>query len=202
MKNKSLKLIIFLLSISLLSFLLHYMERTKTIESLVKQQNFITVQPWYIYPDKISFDLEKKNLFSDDLAEAVRNGKSYEGYRHVKNNGNIKFEKNKAYTLYYPLIANDVTKVRVRHKHFKIRQEVPKKYHEVIKSLTKRFSTTEMVVIYNKDYLPIEIQLYDTVDKKWTMFARYSYPYKNRKEYEKELNECIEAVLNGDFGED
>lgn len=177
------------------------MEKTRTIESIVKQQNFVTVQPWYI-SGKISFDLEKKSYFSIRLAEAVKDGKIYEGYEHVRNNGNTEFEKAKAYTLYYPLIANNVTKKRVRHENFKVKQKVPKKYREMIKNSIKQLSTSEMTITYNKDYLPVEVRLYDTIDKKWMVFAKYSYPYKNRQAYEKYLNDCIESVLNGDFGED
>lgn len=53
---------------------------------------------------------------------------------------------------------------------------------------------------YNKQYLPVKVELYNMVKKKWRTYTKYSYP--SQKSYEKNLDECIEAVLNGVFGED
>ncbi len=172
-----------------------------TIEERLNQKNLIVVQPDYTYPDKIAFDLENESFFTTDLAQAVKNGKFYEGYRHVSNNGKERFDRRKKYTLYYPLIATKITKKEIQKSNFKVRQKVDREIQEMLEELRPYLAPTKMIVIYNKDYLPVEVKLYDTVNQKWTMFAKYSYPYKNRKEYEKELNECIEAVLNGDFGE-
>ncbi len=200
MKHKKIVYII-LLSFILTGFYVWNRENRTVAEDL-NAQSLITVQPAYRSSDKISFDLEKESFFSVRLKWAVRNGKSYQGYKHIKDNGLAEFRDMKKYMLYYPLIATRVKKKTIRENNFKVRQKVNNGMQKTLKKARPYLSSNEIIVIYNKDYLPIEIQLYDTVDKKWTMFARYSYPYKNRKEYEKELNECIEAVLNGDFGED
>ena len=187
-----------LISILVIGFF--YENEHRSVESNVLRQNYVTVQPLDTSPNKVSFDLKNKSFVSLFWGEAVKNEEYYCGNRHVSENGDEKFEIYKNYVLRYSMIATNITQREIRKNKFVIKQKVSKKDQLRLKKLEPKYCNTEMKVTYNKQYLPVKVELYNIIKKKWRIYTKYTYPSKDT--YEKELNECIEAVLNGDFGED
>ena len=60
----------------------------------------------------------------------------------------------------------------------------------------KKRQFTKVRITYNKEFLPTKIEWYYKGEEglKWYTWRTYSYPFKNKSEFDKKLDEEIETI--------
>lgn len=182
-------------------------ESTNTYEILQKQR-FVFVQDAYDLKEGsysgIGFDLKEKNLFVN-ASTVLKDNKLYgrsgkfnkkEFYEHALNGeitsilSKIKLTPSDIKNSNYMVICSPKSFVNKAYFKEKYPPELEKKY------LNKELQFSKVRITYNKEFLPTKIEWYYKGPEglKWYTWRTYSYPFKNKADFNKKLDEQIQLI--------
>ena len=179
-------------------------------KSILEQQRFIFVQnpEWTkIRGDDFGtgIDLEAKNLYIP-FNTAVRGSEKYGGYGN--DSASRIYDDVVKNQLSSALLKGKFSRKEIRDSNYKItrspeslinkkllKEEYPPEF-ELLYKYQKESQFSKIRTTYNKEYLPTKIEWYykDKEGLKWYTWRTYSYPFKNKTEFDKKLDEQIQLI--------
>ena len=75
-----------------------------------------------------------------------------------------------------------------------LKEKYPPEFEAIY--LNKKRQFTKVRITYNKEFLPTKIEWYYKSEEglKWYTWRTYSYPFKNKSDFDKRLDEEIETI--------
>lgn len=154
---------------------------------------------------EVGLDLDKKEYYYNDET-AVKDDIVYGGY---KANWDRKQYYKSAVNeeLSSVLLSNKITIDEIKKSKYQItsspkkfvddklmKEEYPPEFEAIY--LNKKRQFTKVRITYNKEFLPTKIEWYYKGEEglKWYTWRTYSYPFKNKAEFDKKLDEEIEDI--------
>ena len=179
-------------------------------KSILEQQRFIFVQnpEWTkIRGDDFGtgIDLEAKNLYIP-FNTAVRGSEKYGGYGN--DSASRIYDDVVKNQLSSALLKGKFSRKEIRDSNYKItrspeslinkkllKEEYPPEF-ELVYKYQKESQFSKIRITYNKEFLPTKIEWYykDKEGLKWYTWRTYSYPFKNKTEFDKKLDEQIQLI--------
>ena len=179
-------------------------------KSILEQQRFIFVQnpEWTkIRGDDFGtgIDLEAKNLYIP-FNTAVRGSEKYGGYGD--DSASRIYDDVVKNQLSSALLKGKFSRKEIRDSNYKItrspeslinkkllKEEYPPEF-ELLYKYQKESQFSKIRITYNKEFLPTKIEWYykDKEGLKWYTWRTYSYPFKNKTEFDKKLDEQIQLI--------
>ena len=179
-------------------------------KSILEQQRFIFVQnpEWTkIRGDDFGtgIDLEAKNLYIP-FNTAVRGSEKYGGYGN--DSASRIYDDVVKNQLSSALLKGKFSRKEIRDSNYKItrspeslinkkllKEEYPPEF-ELLYKYQKESQFSKIRITYNKEFLPTKIEWYykDKEGLKWYTCRTYSYPFKNKTEFDKKLDEQIQLI--------
>lgn len=183
-------------------------KQPKDVYDILLSQRFILVQDkndWgKQWSTGVGFDLKDKELYNSYFAVIKRN-KLYGGYGNygTKEMYQRSFNREIPSILVNLKISPDETKKNnyqitgspnrfVDDKLMK--EEYPPEFEAIY--LNKKRQFTKVRITYNKEFLPTKIEWYYKGGEgiKWYTCRTYSYPFKNKSDFDKKLDEEIKTI--------
>ncbi len=209
-KNHFLLIVVVIIVAAVLSFqkVNHIQQQPKDANDVLQKQRFVFVQDAYDLKEGsyagIGFDLKEKNLFVN-ASTVLKDNKLYgrsgkfnkkEFYEHALNGeitsilSKIKLTPSDIKNSNYMVICSPKSFVNKAYFKEKYPPELEKKY------LNKELQFSKIRITYNKEFLPTKIDWYykGTEGLKWYTWRTYSYPFKNKAEFDKKLDEQIQLI--------
>ena len=179
-------------------------------KSILEQQRFIFVQnpEWTkIRGDDFGtgIDLEAKNLYIP-FNTAVRGSEKYGGYGN--DSASRIYDDVVKNQLSSALLKGKFSRKEIRDSNYKItrspeslinkkllKEEYPPEF-ELLYKYQKESQFSKIRITYNKEFLPTKIEWYYKGKEgfKWYTWRTYSYPFKNKADFDKKLDEEIENI--------
>lgn len=175
--------------------------------NILKEQRFVMIKSGDSTDEhfEVGFDLEKKEYYYNDET-AVKDDIVYGGY---KANWDRKQYYKSAVNeeLSSVLLSNKITIDEIKKSKYQItsspkkfvddklmKEEYPPEFEAIY--LNKKRQFTKVRITYNKEFLPTKIEWYYKGEEglKWYTWRTYSYPFKNKAEFDKKLDEEIEDI--------
>ena len=179
-------------------------------KSILEQQRFIFVQnpEWTkIRGDDFGtgIDLEAKNLYIP-FNTAVRGSEKYGSYSD--DSASRIYEDVVKNQLSSALLKGKFSRKEIRDSNYKItrspeslidkkllKEEYPPEF-ELLYKYKKESQFSKIRITYNKEFLPTKIEWYykgkEGLD--WYTWRTYSYPFKNKADFDKKLDEQIQLI--------
>lgn len=182
--------------------------RTRTdAYNILKKQRFVMIKMGDSTDDhfEVGLDLDKKEYYYNDET-AVKDDTVYGGYK-------VDWDRKQYYKsaineeLSSVLLSNKITTYEIKKSNYQItsspkrfvddklmKEEYPPEFEEVY--LNKKRQFTKVRITYNKEFLPIKIEWYYKGPEglKWYTWRTYSYPFKNKSNFDKKLDEEIGTI--------
>lgn len=208
---KSLLLIIIpLLAIACIFIVVYRNKIREDSKSILEQQRFIFVQnpEWTkIRGDDFGtgIDLEAKNLYIP-FNTAVRGSEKYGGYGD--DSASRIYDDVVKNQLSSALLKGKFSRKEIRDSNYKItrspeslinkkllKEEYPPEF-ELLYKYQKESQFSKIRITYNKEFLPTKIEWYykDKEGLKWYTWRTYSYPFKNKADFDKRLDKEIKTI--------
>ena len=175
--------------------------------NILKEQRFVMIKLGDSTDEhfEVGVDLEKKEYYYNDET-AVKDDIVYGGY---KANWDRKQYYKSAVNeeLSSVLLSNKITIDEIKKSKYQItsspkkfvddklmKEEYPPEFEAIY--LNKKRQFTKVRITYNKEFLPTKIEWYYKGEEglKWYTWRTYSYPFKNKDEFDKKLDEEIEDI--------
>lgn len=204
------KLLFHLPKIMMAILVLFFISSCSTNQSalnILKEQRFVMIKSGDSTDEhfEVGFDLEKKEYYYNDET-AVKDDIVYGGY---KANWDRKQYYKSAVNeeLSSVLLSNKITIDEIKKSKYQItsspkkfvddklmKEEYPPEFEAIY--LNKKRQFTKVRITYNKEFLPTKIEWYYKGEEglKWYTWRTYSYPFKNKAEFDKKLDEEIEDI--------
>ena len=213
-KNRPFRLKVFLAALSLVVVAGIFIDVQrgkigKDSKSILEQQRFIVVddsenENLYKFNFENGYDLKSNNFYS--ITQVVeKNGKMYDGSSDEKPDDRYHLFLYRNVTS--AILNLKVSKDEIEQSNFIIERD-PKSL--ITKSLVKGKMTPEFEarvldktdkfskvrITYNKEFLPTKIEWYYKGEEglKWYTWRTYSYPFKNKANFDKKLDEEIKTI--------
>lgn len=175
--------------------------------NILKEQRFVMIKSGDSTDEhfEVGLDLDEKEYYYNDET-AVKDDIVYGGY---KANWDRKQYYKSAVNeeLSSVLLSNKITIDEIKKSKYQItsspkkfvddklmKEEYPPEFEAIY--LNKKRQFTKVRITYNKEFLPIKIEWYYKGEEglKWYTWRTYSYPFKNKAEFDKKLDEEIETI--------
>ena len=166
---------------------------TSSAYDILQKQRFVLVQDkndWgKEWSTGVGFDLKDKELYNSYFAVIKRN-KLYGGY------GNYGTKE-----MYQRSFNREISSILVNLKISP--DEIKKNNYQITRSPDSlgRYSIkdsqfSKVRITYNKEFLPTKIEWYYKGEEglKWYTWRTYSYPFKNKANFDKKLDEEIKTI--------
>ena len=154
---------------------------------------------------EVGVDLEKKEYYYNDET-AVKDDTVYGGY---KADWDRKQYYNSAVNeeLSSVLLSSKITMDEIKKSNYQItsspkrfvddkllKEKNPPEFEAIYLKKNRQF--TKIRITYNKEFLPTKIEWYYKGKEglKWYTWRTYSYPFKNKADFDKKLDEEIENI--------
>ena len=201
------KMIVVVLVVMLIAVFLSSCSNNQPALNVLKKKQFVLIKMGDpLYKDfELGFDLREEEFYY--IAEtAVKDDTVYGGY-------NVDRDRNKYYKsavnddLSSVLLSNKITIDEIKKSNYQItsspkrfvddklmKEEYPPELETIYLNKQRRF--TKVRISYNKEFLPTKIEWYYKGEEslKWYTWHTYSYPFKNKAEFNKKLDEEIETI--------
>ena len=188
----------------------HVQKLSKDAYAILQEQRFIFVQnpEWTkIRGDDFGtgIDLEAKNLYIP-FNTAVRGSEKYGGYGD--DSASRIYDDVVKNQLSSALLKGKFSRKEIRDSNYKItrspeslinkkllKEEFPPEF-ELLNKYQKDSQFSKVRITYNKEFLPTKIEWYYKGEEglKWYTWRTYSYPFKNKSDFDKRLDEEIETI--------
>ena len=202
--------LVLLLVIATILIVMPMLGTTNKAMEILEQKRFVFVQnPKYtkMYNNEygIGFDLQKK-LFFIPFHTAIRNNTVFGGYT---NPAKAKQTVKEIYWNEFSsvLLNSGITTDEIKKSDYQVvlstESVVDKSLFESkfvpeleLKYALKEQEFSKIRITYNKDFLPTKIEWYYKGEEglKWYTWRTYSYPFKNKAEFDKRLDEEIANI--------
>lgn len=175
--------------------------------NILKEQRFVMIKSGDSTDEhfEVGLDLDEKEYYYNDET-AVKDDIVYGGY---KANWDRKQYYKSAVNeeLSSVLLSNKITIDEIKKSKYQItsspkkfvddklmKEEYPPEFEAIY--LNKKLQFTKVRITYNKEFLPTKIEWYYKGKEglKWYTWRTYSYPFKNKAEFDKKLDEEIETI--------
>lgn len=175
--------------------------------NILKEQRFVMIKSGDSTDEhfEVGLDLDEKEYYYNDET-AVKDDIVYGGY---KANWDRKQYYKSAVNeeLSSVLLSNKITIDEIKKSKYQItsspkkfvddklmKEEYPPEFEAIY--LNKKLQFTKVRITYNKEFLPTKIEWYYKGEEglKWYTWRTYSYPFKNKAEFDKKLDEEIETI--------
>lgn len=175
--------------------------------NILKEQRFVMIKSGDSTDEhfEVGLDLDEKEYYYNDET-AVKDDIVYGGY---KANWDRKQYYKSAVNeeLSSVLLSNKITIDEIKKSKYQItsspkkfvddklmKEEYPPEFEAIY--LNKKRQFTKVRITYNKEFLPTKIEWYYKGNEglKWYTWQLYSYPFKNKAEFDKKLDEEIETI--------
>ena len=175
--------------------------------NILKEQRFVMIKSGDSTDEhfEVGLDLYEKEYYYNDET-AVKDDIVYGGY---KANWDRKQYYKSAVNeeLSSVLLSNKITIDEIKKSKYQItsspkkfvddklmKEEYPPEFEAIY--LNKKRQFTKVRITYNKEFLPTKIEWYYKGEEglKWYTWRTYSYPFKNKAEFDKKLDEEIEDI--------
>lgn len=154
---------------------------------------------------EVGVDLEKKEYYYNDET-AVKDDTVYGGY---KADGDRKQYYKSAVNeeLSSVLLSKKISTDEIKKSNYQItsspkrflddklmKEEYPPEFEAIYLKKNRQF--TKVRITYNKEFLPTKIEWYYKGKEglKWYTWRTYSYPFKNKADFDKKLDEEIKDI--------
>ena len=209
-KNHLLLIVVVIIIVAVLSIQIvnHVQKQPKNAYDILQEQRFVLIQN----QDDLDqgnnagagFDLKDRELFFSN-SSAIKNGILYGG------KGNYEMKE------YYCTALNEeissilmnikVTPEEIKKNNYQItrspeslankkllKEKYPPEFEAIY--LNKKRQFAKVRITYNKEFLPTKIEWYYKGPEglKWYTWRTYSYPFKNKADFDKKLDEEIEDI--------
>ena len=188
----------------------HVQKLSKDAYAILQEQRFIFVQnpEWTkIRGDDFGtgIDLEAKKLYIS-FNTAVRGSEKYGGYGD--DSASRIYDDVVKNQLSSALLKGKFSRKEIRDSNYKItrspeslinkkllKEEFPPEF-ELLNKYQKDSQFSKVRITYNKEFLPTKIEWYYKGEEglKWYTWRTYSYPFKNKSDFDKRLDEEIETI--------
>ena len=186
----------------------HVQKQPKVAYDILQKQRFVLVQDkndWgKEWSTGVGFDLKDKELYNSYFAVIKRN-KLYGGY----GNYGIKemYQRSLNREISSILVNLKVSPDEIKKNNYQItrspdnlvnkvllKEEYPPEFEGRYSMKNSQFSKVR--ITYNKEFLPTKIEWYYKGEEglKWYTWRTYSYPFKNKAEFDKKLDEEIGTI--------
>lgn len=154
---------------------------------------------------EVGLDLDKKEYYYNDET-AVKDDTVYGGYK-------ADWDRKQYYKsaineeLSSVLLSNKITTDEIKKSDYQITSSpkrfvddklMKEEYHPEFEAiyLNKKRQFTKVRITYNKEFLPTKIEWYYKGGEgiKWYTWRTYSYPFKNKSDFDKKLDEEIKTI--------
>ena len=175
--------------------------------NILQKQRFVMIKMGDSTDDhfEVGLELDKREYYYNDET-AVKDDTVYGGY-------NVDRDRNKYYKsavnddLSSVLLSNKITIDEIKKSNYQItsspkrfvddklmKEEYPPEFEAIY--LNKKRQFTKVRITYNKEFLPTKIEWYYKGEEglKWYTWRTYSYPFKNKAEFNKKLDEEIKTI--------
>ena len=175
--------------------------------NILKEQRFVMIKSGDSTDEhfEVGLDLDEKEYYYNDET-AVKDDIVYGGY---KANWDRKQYYKSAVNeeLSSVLLSNKITIDEIKKSKYQItsspkkfvddklmKEEYPPEFEAIYLNKKRQFSKDR--ITYNKEFLPTKIEWYYKGKEglKWYTWRTYSYPFKNKAEFDKKLDEEIEDI--------
>ncbi|WP_259334905.1 hypothetical protein [Streptococcus parasanguinis] len=201
------KMIVVVLVVMLIAVFLSSCSNNQPALNVLKKKQFVLIKMGDpLYKDfEVGFDLREEEFYY--IAEtAVKDDTVYGGY-------NADRDRNKYYKsavneeLSSVLLSNTITTDEIKKSNYQITSS-PKRFlddklmkEEYSPEFEGRYSIkdsqfSKVRITYNNEFLPTKIEWYYKGEEgiKWYTWRTYSYPFKNKTEFDKKLDEQIQLI--------
>lgn len=188
----------------------HVQKQPKDAYDILQEQRFIFVQnpEWTNIRGEdfgTGIDLEAKNLYIP-FNTAVRGSEKYGGYGD--DSASRIYDDVVKNQLSSALLKGKFSRKEIRDSNYKItrspeslinkkllKEDYPPEF-ELLYKYQKESQFTKVRITYNNDFLPTTIEWYYKGKEglKWYTWRTYSYPFKNKADFDKKLDEQIQLI--------
>ena len=202
-----LKMIVIVLVVILIAVFLSSYSYNQPALNVLKKKQFVMIKMGDPTEEhfEVGLDLDKKEYYYNDET-AVKDDTVYGGYK-------ADWDRKQYYKsaineeLSSVLLSNKITTDEIKKSNYQItsspkrfvddklmKEEYPPEFEEIY--LNKKRQFTKVRITYNKEFLPTKIEWYYKGGEglKWYTWRTYSYPFKNKSDFDKRLDEEIEDI--------
>ena len=203
------KLFFILLAVGavLVYFVYSFCQTQTDTYAILQKQRFVMIKMGDSTDDhfEVGVDLDKKEYYYNDET-AVKDDTVYGGYK-------ADWDRKRYYKsaineeLSSVLLSNKITIDEIKQSNYQItsspkrfvddklmKEEYPSEFEEIY--LNKKRQFTKVRITYNNEFLPTKIEWYYKGEEglKWYTWRTYSYPFKNKADFDKKLDEEIKTI--------
>ena len=201
------KMIVIVLVVMLIVVFLSSCSNNQSSWSLLKNKQFVLVEngdPSY-KEFVVGFDL-KEQEFYNNAQTVVKDDTVYGGY-NVDRDRNKYFSSAVNNELSSVLLSKKITTDEIKKSNYQItsspkrfvddklmKEEYPPEFEAIYLKKNRQFSKVR--ITYNNELLPTKIEWYYKGEEglKWYTWRTYSYPFKNKSDFDKKLEEQIQLI--------
>lgn len=208
-KNHLLLIVVVIIIAAVLSIQIvnHVQQQPKDDSTILQKKRFVMIKMEDPSEEhfEVGLDLEKKEYYYNDET-AVKDDTVFGGY---KADWDRKQYYNSAVNeeLSSVLLSSKITMDEIKKSNYQItsspkrfvdeklmKEEYPPEFEAIYLKKNRQF--TKVRITYNKEFLPTKIEWYYKGGEglKWYTWRTYSYPFKNKSDFDKRLDEEIEDI--------
>ena len=201
------KMIVVVLVVMLIAVFLSSCSNNQPALNVLKKKQFVLIKMGDpLYKDfEVGFDLREEEFYY--IAEtAVKDDTVYGGYK-------ADWDRKQYYKsavnneLSSVLLSKKITTDEIKKSNYQItsspkrfvddklmKEEYPPEFEAIYLKKNRQFSKVR--ITYNKEFLPTRIEWYYKGEEglKWYTWRTYSYPFKNKANFDKKLDEEIKTI--------
>lgn len=201
------KMIVVVLVVMLIAVFLSSCSNNQPALNVLKKKQFVLIKMGDpLYKDfEVGFDLREEEFYY--IAEtAVKDDTVYGGYK-------ADWDRKQYYKsavnneLSSVLLSKKITTDEIKKSNYQItsspkrflddklmKEEYPPEFEAIYLKKNRQF--TKVRITYNKEFLPTRIESYYKGEEglKWYTWRTYSYPFKNKADFDKKLDEEIKDI--------
>ena len=201
------KKIVVVLVVMLITVFLSSCSFNQPALNVLKKKQFVMIKMGDpIYKDiEVGFDLREEEFYY--IAETVVKDDTVYGGYNVDRDRNKYFSSAVNNELSSVLLSKKITTDEIKKSNYQItssptrfldeklmKEEYPPEFEAIY--LNKKRQFTKVRITYNKEFLPTKIEWYYKGKEglKWYTWRTYSYPFKNKSDFDKKLDEQIQLI--------
>ena len=176
------------------------MDTKQTSYERIQVRQFVTVQDTRYPNEEIGFDLKTHEFYSssravkNDLAYGIDSTVASELYKELEE-----------FILTYGILKIAITNNEIINHGYILEFDASdfinrKKLSNIqrgdIESFYTKYKMSKVRVTYNKEFLPTKLEGYyeKNGEMSWNTIRTYSYPFKNKADFDKKLDEQIQLI--------
>lgn len=176
------------------------MDRKQTSYERMQARQFVTVQDTRYPEDEVSFNLKTHEFYGS--TNAIKNGKIYVNSVYTPT---VLYKSKLEDMVTYGIMNIPITKRDILDHQYTLEFKASKFINQnYLSDLKKGYienyyvhdKMSKVRVTYNKEFLPIKLEGYyeKNGEMSWNTIRTYSYPFKNKSDFDKKLEEQIQLI--------